>query len=225
MLNLWTVLGGWASPPQELSPIFGDNASFFDINKLMNNIIINEKLVEDWENKLLPLLFTGNSQPCYLAGWSTGAIIAVAMAQIIKPKALILFAPTHSFCRHEPHLHGTRPSVLKTMISELQIKKDTVIEQFFTRCGIHSYLSTEDYSVKELQNGLFFLLQVHLSKLLPLECPVICFHGKDDLIIPIEAGRDISKAIGGTMYEIDGPHAFYQKSVQKIKSIIENIVR
>jgi surfactin synthase thioesterase subunit len=225
MLNHWTVFGGWAMPPQVLLPIFSDFDSFIDINKLMDNIIINEQLVEDWASKLLPLLFTDNSQPCYLAGWSTGAIIATALAQIIKPKALILFAPTHSFCRHESHLHGTRPSVLKAMIGEIQIKKDLVLEQFFTRCGIHSFQSTEDYSVKELQNGLFFLLQVHLSKLLPLECPVICFHGKNDLIIPIEAGRDISKAIGGTMYEIDGPHAFYQKSNQEIKSIIENIVR
>lgn len=212
-------------PPQELKPIFDDNSHFIDINLQMSKIIINGQLIEDWYSKLAQLLFTDNSPPCFLAGWSTGAIVATALAQIIKPKALILFAPTHSFCRREAFLHGTRSSVLKAMISELESKKETVLKQFFTRCGIDTYRSTENYSVKELQNGLFFLLQVQLSKLLPLECPVVCFHGKDDKIIPIEAGRDVCKTLGGTMHELDGPHAFYQKSVQEIKSIIENIVR
>ena len=225
MRNPWTVLGGWALPPQELIPLFDDNARFIDVNHQMKKIVTNEQLIRNWDSQLAQLLFTDNSEPCYLAGWSTGAIIATALASIIKPKALILFAPTQSFCRRESFLQGTRPSIIKTMINELDYKKEAVLLQFFSRCGIDNDHSTENYSVKELQNGLFFLLQVNLSKLVPLECPVICFHGKEDKIIPIEAGRVICKAIGGTMYELEGPHAFYQKSAREIKTIIEDIVR
>ena len=220
MNSFWTVLGGWALSPSILSDIFGDSSKYIDINRHISPVIKNTELIPDWKDHFLDLISRDFKRPFYLAGWSTGAIIAAALAPIIKPDALVLFSPTRSFCRRQSFSYGMRPSILHTMINALESDKETVLQQFFSNCGADQFSREEDYSIEELQKGLFFLSQVHLFEHLRINCPIFCFHGTEDKIIPVDAGRDFCKQIGGSMNEFSGSHSFFQKAKNEILNIL-----
>lgn len=222
MCNQWTVLGGWAISPAILSPIFGNGSRYIDINRHMSAVVNNSQLIPSWKDYFLSDLFQNSVRTPFLAGWSTGAIIAATLAPVVKPDLLVLFAPTKSFCRLPSFIYGMRPSILHSMISTLKINKLAVLEQFFINCGLDSVLHIEDYSVKELQDGLFFLLQAQLTGLSQLDCRTLCIHGTEDKIIPIGAGRELCREIGGSMHEFAGSHAFFQKKTDEILTILSN---
>lgn len=217
----WTVIGGWSLPPQLLSGIFGNAARYIDSNDELPGIFENEHLPEHWPQILADQLFPAAVQPDLLAGWSTGAIIAAALAPIIKPKALLLFSSTPSFVRRDSFLHGTRTALVSSMIKELASDCNGVLKQFYTRCGFTDLPSQKNYSVISLQKGLFFLQQANLLTAASPSCPVICMHGISDAIIPLRAGQMFCEKHGGTMYEIAGAHQFFLNETQKIKSIID----
>ncbi len=220
MCNQWTVLGGWAISPAILSSIFGNESYYVDINRHIDAVVNNSRLIPDWKDYFLSDLFQSFPRTRFLAGWSTGAIIAATLAPVIKPDLLVLFAPTKSFCKQPSFIHGLRPKILHSMISALEIDKIAVLEQFFANCGVDPIQQIEDYSVKELQNGLFFLLQAQLNNLSRLNCRTLCFHGTEDRIIPIGAGRELCREIGGSMHEFVGSHAFFQKTADEILTIL-----
>jgi len=139
MIERWLVFGGWAIDPAVLQPLFGDSASFIDINPLMPLTIDNDALRSDWQDRILitlkPVI---PEKPFGIAGWSTGAIIAAALASKINPGAGIFISATPSFCRRREQnfLQGQRNSVLKTMRDQLAVNHKTVLENFYKQCGL-----------------------------------------------------------------------------------------
>jgi surfactin synthase thioesterase subunit len=218
-------LGGWSLSPDLLKPLFTGNVTCVDSNILIDSIVDNTHLSDTWVSKLVQTSFGSFPKDSILAGWSTGAMIAAALAPHLNPKALILLSPTLSFIRRDGYTSGTKSSLVASMINELETDKLGVLEHFHKRCGFESLQNSEKYSVPLLQKGLFFLQQADLRLSPPPSCPVICMHGTSDLIIPVKAGHIACERFNGSMHTFDGRHQFFKHYCNEIKTIIESQVR
>ncbi len=218
-------LGGWSLSPDLLNVVFTDSTTFIDSNLLIDAIIDNTILSDTWISKLIQTYFGSFTCDTILAGWSTGAMIAAALAPLLQPKALILLSPTLSFIRRDSYTFGTKSSLVASMINELAADKHKVLEQFHKRCGFETLRNSENYSVPLLQKGLFFLKQADLLVSPPPSCPVICMHGTGDSIIPVKAGHYACEHLRGSMHTFDGGHQFFIHYANEIKTIIESQVR
>lgn len=221
----WIVLGGWGIKPQIMSGIFGNEAHYLDSNTVMPELLDKDgTLKPDWKSIILKYWNRFSNKPLLVAGWSTGAVIAASIANLINPDYLVLLSPTLSFCRKENYRLGVRRSVLQSMIKTIKTNKEKVIEDFLKACGIHCKFEVK-YSETELIAGLKFLEQadLHFENKLPSNSIVI--HGTDDLIIPVDAGKLFSEQLKCSFFEINGPHAFFssQSESDRIKNIINEI--
>lgn len=212
------VFGGWAIDTSIFNPIFGSRAGYIDINRFMLSLIKNDRLIPNWKEKLIELAFPEEHKSFTLIGWSTGAIAALAIAPLTKVSRLILLSATPSFCRRTDFHYGTKPSILNKMINSLKEYPTPVLQQFYKECGFEEHaINYENYSKEELIAGLQFLQQVSLLPLSPVHCPVNCFHGTDDRIIPAGAGKYLCDKICGEWSQYEGSHVFFNKEEVKIR--------
>ncbi|MDR3012527.1 MAG: hypothetical protein LBU70_04880 [Chitinispirillales bacterium] len=205
------VFGGWAVSPDVLKNVFGDDAIYIDINRIMPKLFDGDQLKNDWTNiAATEYLLTNENIPSTIAGWSTGAFFAYTAAREYHPERLILFSATPSFCRKDDFHMGTRPSVIDQMIGALRDDKDTVLRSFYKRSGLcYDSSAVPNYTTAELICGLMFLKQACLLPLAPLPIRPIFYHGTEDQIIPISASRYFSEQTNGERTDIDGGHAFF----------------
>ncbi|MDO5576592.1 MAG: hypothetical protein Q4F84_05890 [Fibrobacter sp.] len=216
------VIGGWGIKPEILCVIFGKNAHYLDSNTIMTKLIDkNESLKPDWKDIAQKEWNVLLNKPFMVAGWSTGAIIASAIANQINPDYLVLFSPTLSFCRKENYRFGMRSSVLQSMIKMLQTDKQTVMNNFLKSCGIDGIFENK-YSQMELIAGLQFLEQADLRLQKEFNTNAIAIHGTHDSVIPLSAGKLFSEQLKCPFFEINDSHAFFcsQTNAENIKKII-----
>jgi surfactin synthase thioesterase subunit len=186
--------------------------SFFDTS--MN-------LDKNWPNILKKKLSLSESKKYNLAGWSTGAILAFALATLVPVTSLILISPTLSFCRREGYRHGTHPTVLRTMREHLSDTPDDVLSKFYRSCGFgDTFHFKNQYSTEQLNVGLHFLEQVDCTKMKLTFPNAIIIHGSDDAIIPHRAGVMVAEACGSTVHTVQGGHAFFYNSESTIVKYI-----
>jgi len=218
-------LGGWSLSPDLLEPLFTGNVTCVDSNTLIDPVVDKMHLSDTWVSKLVQTSLSSFTSDSILAGWSTGAMIAAALAPRLQPKALLLLSPTLSFVRRDTYTFGTKSSLVASMINELVVDKHKVLDQFHKRCGFEMLQNYGNYSVPLLQKGLFFLQQADLLVCPPPSCPVICMHGTSDRIIPVKAGQFACEHLKGSMHTFDGGHQFFIHYANEIKTIIESQVR
>jgi len=225
MAEQWLVFGGWALNPAILRPLFPGDATIIDINPLMDSIVTGENLVDDWQDRLIDILTPSLPQrPFSIAGWSTGAIAAAALATRINPAAGVFLSATPSFCRRRDlgFSFGTRDTVLKSMRVRLAADPATVVSEFSSNCGLPKQ---EPYPAAfSLASGLVFLEKACLLPLAPFSFPALFLHGKSDTIVPFDAGRYFCTHAEGTFVECSGPHAFFTGQPEKTNRIITDFL-
>jgi surfactin synthase thioesterase subunit len=227
MVDTWIVFGGWALRPKILLPLFGPGAALIDTNELMPDLVRNGSLVKNWTDVLaghvLPLI---PDRPFGIAGWSTGSLLAYALAQRVSPACGAFISATPSFCRRPGFPHGWKPSTLTSMRRELSTDPRKVLAQVYRQCGGNSGdfgpEVTAEYALERLTAGLLFLEQANLLPVEHLPFPALFLHGRADSIIPAGAGRYFSDAAGGTFIDFDGPHAFFTNQYHEISRSIGN---
>jgi len=221
----WLVFGGWGVPASILRPLFGTEAQYCDINKIMPALFHGEKLGEDWVECVGER--TGAENFRYIAGWSTGAFFAWELARITSPQACVLISSTPSFCRAGTFRLGYKAAVLKAMRSALAVDKEKVRRDFLIHCGIQSQEMTgeELYNEEQLRCGLLFLEQANLLPISPAAFRTCFFHGNEDRIVPVESGRFFSGQAGGIFRSYPGSHIFFSAHALEIKKDIADFLQ
>jgi hypothetical protein len=212
MADRWVVFGGWAFGPELLKPVFGDSSVYIDSNELMLLVVEKGALNADWIDIIGTKLDHILAASSYgLAGWSTGAIVALGLSRIVRTPRLALLSVTPSFCRREGFKFGQRPQVLDAMRRELFRKGNSVIKDFAIRCGfLKDCPLTISHEIKALVSGLHFLEQVDLSSVIGKNAAKAhVFHGDRDLIIPQAAGKLCAEMIDADFSLMPGGHAFF----------------
>ncbi len=69
-----------------------------------------------------------------------------------------------------------------------------------------------NYSKEVLVDGLHFLEQASVLPVTPLPCPALFMHGREDAIVPVQAGRLFARALGAELEEYEGGHAFFYRN-------------
>jgi pimeloyl-ACP methyl ester carboxylesterase len=228
MIEHWTVFGGWALRPEILSPLFGGRASIVDTNEIMPHLVRDGLLATDWQDvlasRVMPQMPDG---PFGIAGWSTGSLLAYALAQKTAPSCGVFISSTPSFCRRAEFPHGWKQAALRTMRKELRFDPVKVLMQVYAQCGYNSgdfgpQVITDRTVVERLSAGLIFLECATLLPVQKFPFPSLFLHGKDDTIIPSAAGKYFCDAAGGTFIEYEGPHAFFIDQYNIISEFINN---
>jgi surfactin synthase thioesterase subunit len=207
----WLVFGGWGIGPELLRPLFGTNAICIDVNPLMPLLLEDEIVRPDWPGVVERTLANDLSRANCIAGWSTGAIIACALALRATPRKLVLLSATPSFCRRENFRSGWKTAVLDAMRQRLQKNKNTVVRDFLVTAGISpNVFDSVQYDVNSLAKGLRFLEQANLLPVLKiLRCNSLVINGTQDIIVPMHAGKTLADAIGARFAEVKGGHTFF----------------
>jgi pimeloyl-[acyl-carrier protein] methyl ester esterase len=219
----WLVFGGWGIGPKLPRPLFGDNATYVDVNPLMLSLFDNETLLSDWVAKVERIFEKELAAANGIAGWSTGAIIASALALRAEPHKLVLLSATPSFCRREGFRSGWKTSVLAAMRERLLTPGNTVLRDFLLTAGLSPEVcESAQYDVNSLAAGLLFLEQVNLLPVLAkLRCASMVLNGSEDTIVPVAAGKVLADAVGARFVSMPGGHAFFTGPAEiKINQIV-----
>ncbi len=226
----WTVLGGWGVDPGMLQPVFGREARFVDSNRLMPLLVDHLPEVAlrvDWRQRCADALALHGSPPRYLAGWSTGAIIALGCAALLDVRRLVLMSAAPAFCRFPGFTSGAHPRLLRAMRDRLTKNPCAVLRDFLDRCGFSSCTPAPlRWTQEELTDGLYALEFIRLDDLPPLPCMPLCIHGISDSIIPLAAGEWIFRKYGGTLIRLEAPHAcFIDNNEAAVRSAIHEYMK
>ncbi len=211
MNNSWTVLGGWGVSPEVLRPIFGDNSTYIDVNELAIDICGAGHLEADWKERVTAAVAPFLEHSPLLAGWSTGAILALGCASQFNLDGLVLISGTASFCRNATYRFGAHPRILRSMRDKIAIDPATVLSDFHRQCGfpVNRHLNVP-WTPDTLQAGLHLLEQLVLDPaLFPLTCKPLFVHGTRDTIVPFDAGSSLHHSLGGVFVPFDAPHACF----------------
>jgi len=218
MAGKWIVFGGWSLPATMLLPLFGSESIYIDVNDHFLALAQKEKLIERWPAILHDAVKEIAAGPgACIAGWSTGAFFAYSMAGLLHPRRLALLSASLSFCTRGEFHFGQECSALKIMRRQLRRNKTAVLKDFQKKCGLPEFCKeSENYSTEALNAGLVFLEEVDVSLLSKPLCPTTIFHGREDAIIPYQAGEVLSKELGEQITIFPGGHAFFMDTnVQK----------
>lgn len=214
----WTVLGGWGFQSEILKPVFGKDSIYVDINKHVKGLFEGDTLKGDWAAGLKEILQIPDAS--YLAGWSTGAIMALGLAGQIKPSRIVLLSATPSFVNTGGFTCGKEKRSVELMRLNLKRNAQKTVDQFIKTAGGISEPLT--YSPEELKYGLLFLEQVCLLPLKTLSFPLHVINAAEDQIVSPEAGKYLSARAGGIYHELPGNHLFFNDQADKVRRIIQN---
>lgn len=223
MVDRWLVFGGWGIGPKLLQPLFGASAIYVDVNPLMPSLFDGETLLSHWVSKVERTFENELATANAVAGWSTGAIIAGALALRCEPHKLVLLSATPSFCRRENFRSGWKTAVLDAMRQRLQKNKNTVLRDFLVTAGLsRNVFDSVQCDVRSLAAGLLFLEQANLLPVLAkLRCNSMVLNGSEDAIVPVAAGKTLADAVGARFVSLPGGHAFFTGPAEiKIRQII-----
>ena len=218
MGNNFVVLGGWGISPDILTPLFGNDAHYIDSNTLLPQLIENGTLTPDWSDIVASIIRPHLSCRPFLAGWSTGAMLAYGAALHLHPQQLCLISATPSFCRNASWRHGVRPSVLSSMRERLLSAPSEVLADFAKRCGL-SCAPIPELAPAAFIDGLHFLEQAQIAPRALPATRIQFFHGESDPIVPAAAGEHFAASCNAIISLLPGTHACFTDTIDTITSI------
>lgn len=214
------VLGGWAFSPRILSPIFGPDAIYVDINPLMPKLTTANSVRENWQSTVAEVITErGGNTIELLAGWSAGAIMALGAVELIRPRTLALFSPTLSFCESSVNPHGWSPTVVKSMIRQMKTDPEAVLQEFRAKCDPPGPLMLSGCTTQDLIAGLRFLLHAVVD-LPDFEGRATIVNGSEDLIVP-EQSSECVEPLTEDIQSVNEGHLFFLHRISEIRTSIE----
>jgi pimeloyl-ACP methyl ester carboxylesterase len=175
-------LSGWCGYPE----LFGDFADEFEfvIPFITHSLSdVGELLQEGGRN---------------LFGWSTGAYIILDQRHRPNFENIVLAAPFKKFTKFTP------AKVLEKMGLKFAQFPEKVIEDFFSRCKSPMTPSYDSRHFYILMHQLKYLANTDIEEIEWDMGGVTLLHGTDDLIVSVEASRDIEFETSCRLVELDG---------------------
>lgn len=229
-------MSGWASPKESLQKLADAFSAFSDVL----TISIHD-LPSDYATGLADIINeTGGN--CLLVGWSTGGMAVLEAAAHCRDKidGMVLISTTSRFSSCADYDIGTSPSVLRAMIGGIQKDARTTLTTFLI--NTHQPF-TEDTDLLEraadasclignegLIKGLRYLQDTDLRDSLGnIGIPSLVIHGKEDSIIPWQAGRFLAERLPNALFKLiervghDLPIRFSGSIVKEIRRFIKTI--
>lgn len=243
------LISGWATRADSLFPLGDDlsqtasvhTVSLHDLPGLIKTDGDDDR-VSQYASGLLSYIQNLKGR-CIVAGWSTGAIVALETAAYYQNQiaGIVMINGTARFCTDRSYEFG-RPEVIPRAMSQaLSIAGHTVLTGFFTDVfspfvpdGDEISKSVEaalGIDVKELKAGLKYLREVDLrDRLKNIAVPSLIIHGREDAIVPLGAGQYLADNIAGSEYVIcdnvghDLPLRYPGKVKRVIRGFIEQYI-
>ena len=189
------MLSGWAHPAHTLKPLA---ERFIGTHEV---ILLSTMELTDYAEGLARLIRERSSPP-YLLGWSLGSLLAMQAAAdpSIQVAGLILLSATPRFCDAPDYLHGTPERQVRAL--SIAVRKNALgaLSQFMQDAAHPSRLSHQGiqdrvaqalkFGVETLCADLRYLQDTDLRGAIGgLNVPSLILHGREDRIIPWQAGE------------------------------------
>jgi pimeloyl-[acyl-carrier protein] methyl ester esterase len=207
-------VSGWAHPPSWLSSLGAAltgriDATILSADPSAQALGVPSSATEGRRARAVPPL---------LAGWSLGAMLALREA-LARPEGLgglLLIAGTPRFTAGEGFPHGLEEASVRAMALGFRREPAGTLERFYRDVALPlsplrdpRALATEvvsDPSAPEsLRRGLEHLRREDLRdrcRALPFPCRVL--HGREDRIVPVEAGAWLARSLGASLGIVEG---------------------
>ena len=148
------------------------------------------------------------ASPCVVVGWSAGGIVGLEMT-CENPgslKGLVVIGATPKFCREEEYPWGVATRNVRAMIMEIRKDSRVVLDRFFQdvtwpaveseSCRNEKINAARNMGIEHLVHGLEYLLKMDLrERLKEVEIPILIIHGREDRIVPWQAGACLNRLL------------------------------
>jgi pimeloyl-[acyl-carrier protein] methyl ester esterase len=215
------LVSGWATPKDALTRFSRELSKNYQITPLLIEDLI-ENPAQQQENNSLSIyasnlfkIMNESKDPFFLMGWSMGGMIALEVAHHFPEKilGLILVSTSPSFCRREDFPHGFPEANVRAL--SLAIRKDpqSALIGFYRKvCDPHPTTKEREENwlkgvlegdPSNLHKGLNYLMSKDLRHAIhKINIPSLIIHGRQDSIIPWQAGEWLSKNLPHSSIEL-----------------------
>lgn len=148
------------------------------------------------------------TEPCVLVGWSTGAMVILeAVACLGVPAShIVLISGTSRFCTDKEYNSGVSIRNLSALNVGLRRAPKMALRLFLTQVGFPRKVNVKEIKERAddmlsvgmdvLNEGLVYLSKFDVRKELEsVTVPVLVVHGRQDKIVPWQAGEYVSAGV------------------------------
>lgn len=201
------ILSGWAVDKFVWKAISNSLAKDFQIFIIDWDDVAS---LDGFKGKVINLLNEKGIDRFSMIGWSLGSIVAldIATSYCLRIDNMILFSPTSKFVQDEISNKqiGWNRRIVNRMISMLKKYPEKTLysfyENLFTDTEVNngylkSFLDETNFdnkgrSIESLVLGLEYLIHKDVSgDLKNIDIPALLIHGSEDMICPIESGKNV----------------------------------
>lgn len=222
MNKTFVFLTGWAMDEKIWDPLLSLLPQDLTVKHVSWFELHSSQAIDERVNELVNGL--DHSQSITLVGWSLGSIAALKASSVHHEKIdrLILFDPTPRFLKDSASdfRFGWTEKSLNKMKDSLALNLETTLASFYQKMftkkerdeqSFESFTKTHIPASpiqKDLQLGLDYLASSDVRDSLPnIKAPVQIFHGKQDKIISLDAGKWLSEELPhSSFHQIDSGH-------------------
>jgi pimeloyl-[acyl-carrier protein] methyl ester esterase len=189
------LIGGWGYPSESLYPLKAAldlhfNVSLLDACECAGSSRLTDEI--------------GDSEPCLLAGWSMGGMLALQAAVASENlRGLVLISSTRRFFSLPDSSYGIPIANIRAMSAGLRRRPLDTMRGFYELSASPHTMQRRDSErqaeqalnadTEKLRHGLGYLMQSDLSDCLSLiSVPTIVLHGANDAVITIAAATELS---------------------------------